>query len=247
MKLIQNQPADTWMQAFYLGSGKMQGRIYGRTDKERIDLSEQTFLELRDGRTSRGKAIAGHLEITPENGGESSEYQRILDLHTGMITSSWKSCNGVVGVRAFAPKSHKIMVYEISCENNDLNLHIAYLPERKEDYINYNNGGIFFTSDLKDQILCGKAALSTNGFPKADESGITVKNASRVTLLIMLDTAAVEKEEQRNQVMLNLQMQMNRSLVNLESRTIDELAKEPKGNMQKYRRMERRQMRKKLE
>lgn len=244
MKLIKEKPAENWMQAFPLGNKEMTCRVYGIPGKERIDLAEKKYLKLRDEKISRGKAAVGHLEISCEGETEIKSYQRTLDLTEGMIESSWLAENDETKCRAFVPKSHKIMVYEMTRQENNLNLHIAYVPEDKKSYINYNSGGVFFTSSLKGHILCGKAALSSNGFPRADESGIFIKNASKVTLFILLDTAEVEKKSTNEQAMLQLQMQMNRNLVNLESHQIEELAKGPKGNMQLYRRIEKRESKK---
>lgn len=241
MKIIQKQPADNWRDAAPLGNEEMLCRVYGKIKEERIDLYDKKYLKERDGKTSRGKASVGHLEIALGEGNEAADYQRILDLETGIAETSWSDQKGITKIIAFVPKDYKIMVYEITRPENDLNLRISYIPQSEQDYINYNTGGLFFTSSLKKRILCGKAAVSTNGYPTADEAGIRIKNASKVTLFIMLDTAEFNKKVESQQVMLNMQMQMNRSLLSLESKSLQDLAKGPKGNMKIYRRMKRKQ------
>lgn len=238
MKLIQNQPAASWTQAFPVGNREMVCRVYGRTGEERIDLAEKRFLALRDGKVSRGKSIVGHLLIQNFGEEQTDEYRRELDLQAGTALARWRSGGSLTESAAFVPGAYKIMVYEITRPTNDLNVRLTYVPENQEDYINYNIGGLFFTSSISGHILCGKAALYTNGFPRADQEGIFVKNASRVALYIMLDMGEDRGEGANG--MLDLQMAMNRTLVNMESHSLNELRKGPMGNMAAYRKMAKR-------
>ena len=238
MKLIQNQPASSWAQAFPVGNQEMACRVYGGPGEERIDLAEKRFLALRDGKVSRGKACVGRLLIKNCSDEETEEYRRELDLQAGTVSAQWRDGQGLTKAAAFMPRAYKIMVYEITRPSNDLNVRITYVPENQEDYIYYNIGGLFFTSSLSGHILCGKAALYTNGFPKADEEGIFIKNASRVALYIMLDMG--EDSGEGIKAMLDLQMAMNRILVNMESRSLNELREGPMGNMKVYQKMAKR-------
>jgi len=190
---IDIQGAKTWREAVPIRKGEMNSRIYGNWPCERIDLSHRTFIKLRDGKYSRGKRIVGHLEI------ESKQEER-------------PKC------RVYAVKEEPILVYEIESKVNPLQLCLSYRAENKADYKNYNIGGLFFTSEQENCILCGKIAVQTNGFTKADTQGITVKNATKVNLYIMMDMTVVIKASQKDQAMLDLQMQMNRKLVRFESK-----------------------------
>ena len=201
-------------------------------------MAEKRFLALRDGKVSRGKSIVGHLLIQNFGEEQTDEYRRELDLQAGIALAQWRSGGSLTESAAFVPGAYKIMVYEITRPTNDLNIRLTYVPENQGDYINYNIGGLFFTSSISGHILCGKAALYTNGFPKADQEGIFVKNASRVALYIMLDMGEDRGEGANG--MLDLQMAMNRTLVNMESHSLNELRKGPMGNMAAYRKIAKR-------
>lgn len=241
MKIIQKQPADNWREAFPFGNEEMLCRVYGHTKEERIDLYDTKYLKERDGKISRGKTTIGQIKIAFGEENDVTNYQRGLDLDMGIGETTWGDPKGQTKITTFVPKDYKIMVCEITRPENDLNLRISYIPQSKQDYINGNTGGLFFTSSLKKRILCGKAAVATNGIPAVDEAGVQIKNASKVTIFIMLDTAEFKRKAESQQAMLNLQMQMNRSLVSLESKSLQELAKGPKGNMKMYRRMKKKQ------
>ena len=92
MKLIQNQPAASWTQAFPVGNREMVCRVYGRPGEERIDLAEKRFLALRDGKISRGKTSVGHLLIHNCGEEQTEEYRRELDLKAGTALAQWRSC-----------------------------------------------------------------------------------------------------------------------------------------------------------
>lgn len=239
MKLIQSIPADNWTQAFRLGNGDMGIQVYGRTGQEQIGLLEKNFLKQRDQRAGKGKAVVGHLQI--ETGQEEIEnYSRSLDLARGTAHASWEWKGERTSVMAFVPKAYQVAVYEITRPINDMNVKISYLPQCASDYVCYQMGGLFFTSSLEHHILCGKAALYTNGFPKADEQGLSIKKASRVALYIMLDETGFGEKEEETRAMLDLQMGMNRHLVQMESHSLEELRKGPMGNLSVYRKMQNR-------
>ena len=43
LRLWYNQPAHIWQEAVPLGNGRMGAMVYGGTDKEEIQLNEETF------------------------------------------------------------------------------------------------------------------------------------------------------------------------------------------------------------
>ena len=43
MQIIRKVPAKRWGEAFSLGNGQLGGMVYGGTETERVDLSENTF------------------------------------------------------------------------------------------------------------------------------------------------------------------------------------------------------------
>lgn len=218
MKIIEKkQPAVNWQEAFSLKGKGMNCRIYGDPRKDRIDIGERDFIKKRDGKFSRGKRTNGHIEIAIEPTGEIASYVRSFDPEAKEVSAAWTEAAEKTAICAYMAPDHKILVYEIMREKNDLNVSLSYTPEGTTDHVNYNNGGLFFTQDAKRWVLCGKAAINTNGFAKAEENGVTIKNASRVTLHIMLDAVEAESEAGRGAAMLELQMQMNRKLVSFES------------------------------
>ena len=239
MILIQNAPAENWSQAFMLGNGDVGFGIYADQKAERISLLERKFLKRRDKKISRGRAVIGHLRIETEQD-EVQDYQRRLDLDQGTVSAAWEWKEKSTNMISFVPKSYKILVYELTRPVNDMNLKISYEPQNPEDYVNYNMGGVFFTSVSGTNLICGKAALYTNGFPKADELGLYIKNASRVALYIMVDMTEFNEPDEEQRVMLDLQMRMNKQLVQMESHPLADFEKGPKAGMASLRKMKKR-------
>lgn len=128
---------------------------------------------------------------------EASGYERALDLTEGVVTSRWMQGGVEVRTRAFASHVRNVLYYEITAQEKLLQLRLTFASPREGDYVNYNIGGLYFECDARETLhsdgtcgvlLIGKAAIHTDGFPKKEAGGLTVKNASRLGVYILMAT-----------------------------------------------------------
>lgn len=280
MQIIRKVPAKRWGEAFALGNGQLGGMVYGGTETERIDLSENTFFsgnasldnnqphaaeaffKMREEASREDFAAVhetakdfigvrnnygtnlpvGTLFIeTGLEGDKTENYSRSLDLETGVASSEWMYEGNQVKTRSFASHVHKLMYYEISTEEKILQLKLKFSSPREKDYINYNIGGLYFECDALETMhsdgttgvtLIGKAAIHTDGFPKAEEDSLVIQNASRLSVYILMATDFADKYASgfgkmvypdRMEKIHAMQMEMNRYFVRVEELPVEKL------------------------
>ncbi|MDO5423349.1 MAG: glycoside hydrolase N-terminal domain-containing protein [Eubacteriales bacterium] len=242
MRICRKSPAKRWGEAFAIGNGQMGGMVYGGIEKERIDLSENTFFSGnasdRNNQPHAAEAFSrmreeaaredfgavhetakefigvrgnygtnlpvGSLVIETGLSGEMAEnYERSLDIRKGVVEACWDYQGGKVRSRAFASHVHKVLYYEMSGEGVTFSFRMRFESPRDGEYVNYNIGGLYFECEAKESmhsdgttgtLLIGKAAVHTDGFPKAAGDGLEIRNASRVAVYVMMETD-FEKEK----------------------------------------------------
>ena len=274
MKIVRNIPASRWGEAFPIGNGHIGGMLYGGIEKERIDLSENTFFSgnksTEDNQPGAARAFekmrreteagdyesalktsegfigrrnnygtnlpVGHLEIGFGHRAEDvSDYERELDLETGIVSVSYKSGEDHFARRAFATNVRRLMVYEVTGQKKEMELTLRFISEREGEYVRYHDGGVFFICDAHEKmhsdgstgtLLLGKAAMVTDGYPEIGEDGITIRKASRLLLYILMNTDFDMEDMDREAKVREIQMQMNRWLISAESMDLDRLLKE---------------------
>lgn len=274
MKIVRNIPAGRWGEAFPIGNGHIGGMLYGGIEKERIDLSENTFFSgnksTEDNQPGAARAFEkmrreteagdyesalktsegfigrrnnygtnlpiGHLEIGFGHRAEDvSDYERELDLETGIVSVSYKSGEDHFARRAFATNVRRLMVYEVTGPKKEMELTLRFISEREGEYVRYHDGGVFFICDAHEKmhsdgstgtLLLGKAAMVTDGYPEIGEDGITIRKASRLLLYILMNTDFDMEDMDREAKVREIQMQMNRWLISAESMDLDRLLKE---------------------
>lgn len=176
-------------------------RHFGGTCMDRLDLEENAY------------GFAGRLKISTGFQKEDiSDYQRTFDEEKGIVCCSFKWQGHPVEILTFASCKEELMYYEISTDINCLQLDIAFQPEQKTAYCNHNLGGFYFEAKNRKALLIGKGELKADGFPKADENGIHIKNAARVAFRIYMKSEAPQKGVKPMIQAVKMQMAMNRYL-----------------------------------
>lgn len=246
MKIELYTKASGIEEAFIIGNGNLGARHYGGTITDKIELSENTFADNRkngnhngyNNRLPVGKIQICHQEYTETE--DISDYKRSLDLESGIAAAEYKINGIAVHTQAFVSHPHKMLVYEMTSENKNLNLRISFEKSRGTDSVRYHIGGIFFVCQAIEHmqsdsapatLLLGKVSLYTDGFPQAHEDGLMVRNASRVALYITSITDFKEPRLEKEAQILQLQMKMNRSFVKVEEHTFEQILEAHKTDM----------------
>ncbi len=208
------KPAGNRRGAWLVQEKNFGARAFCIPTQDRLDLEEDRF------------GIAGRIRIeTGFSLEEITDYQRTFDEKTGIVRSSFLVNGKAVRILTFASKKENLIVYEIETDSNGLNLHITFEPEKKNTYLNYNLGGLYFESQKRQSLLIGKAELKCDGFPKADEQGILIKNAMRAGFRICLKQEERKKGTRPSAQTMDMQMAMNRYLAGTDDLSRDLLLK----------------------
>ena len=202
------KPAGNKVSAWELKEEGRAVRYFGNLTEDRLDFLEASA------------DLVGTLRIRTEDTNKMAEaYIRKLDLETLIASAEGEVGGEKRSSMAFAAKDKDVFYYELRQETNSMNLRVEYKPRSKRTYLNYNIGGMYFEMPLRgrDDYILGKCELCGDGFPKADEGGITIRNASRLALRIYLKHVPISGKDSRQAELLEHQMQMNRHLAKLDS------------------------------
>lgn len=194
------RPAGSQSGAWRTGNQKTVARHFGSVPVDRLYLGERSF-----GPVGKLKIYTDFFWDNIEN------YQRCLDEKTGILSVSFIWEGHPIEIMTFASGKEELLYYEISADCPCLNLRVVFEPTEKA-YRNYNLGGFYFETQKKRSVLIGKGELKADGFPKADEAGIHVKNASRVSFRIYLKSDRLLQGVKPSVRAMELQMAMNRYL-----------------------------------
>ena len=186
----------------WLVQGKGFGaRHFGGIFEDRLDLEENLY-----GFAGRMKIQTG---FEPE---DVTDYQRTYDEETEILRCSFQWQGHPVEIMTFASKEEDLLYYEIASDSNCLNLTVAFSPEQKTAYRNHNLGGFYFEAKNRKALVIGKGELKADGFPRAEEDGIHIRNASRVGFRIHMRSETPEKRVKTMVQAVKMQMNMNRYL-----------------------------------
>ena len=211
------QPARHRNGAWQSSNGMGSIRDYGSLPTEHISLKESTF--------GRAAELKIQLDLNPE---EITGYHRFVDERKKILYTEFVYKETPVKILAFASKQEALFYYEITAETTCLNLTAKIKPAEKAAYRNYNLGGFYFEEEKKGTFLIGKGELKADGFPKAEEKGLHIKNASRVAFRIHLSSKRRNASVTPLRQAMDMQMSMNRYLAKT-----DDISREKLIEMQK--------------
>ena len=187
--------------AWLIQEKDMAARHFGGCMEDRLDLEEAVY-----GFAGRMKVQTGFSES------DITDYERTLDEESGVVRCSYQWQGHPVKVMAFVSRRENLIYYEIASDYNCLNLTVNFEPELESAYRNHNLGGFYFETKNRKTLLIGKGELKADGFPKADEEGIHIKNASQVAFRIYMKSEQPIKGTKTSVQAVNMQMAMNRYL-----------------------------------
>ncbi|WP_158279896.1 glycoside hydrolase family 95 protein [Coraliomargarita sinensis] len=185
--------------SYPLGNGMLGANVFGRTDVERIQLSEKTFANgSAYGRGGATNATELYLDIGHEN---VTNYRRALNLNDAIHTVSYQS--GGVGYQReyFTSYPDDVMVVRLTAdEAKALSLtvrpEIPYLDARNE--LDSKSGSVTADGDLitltgtidyyQVNFEIQVKVLPEGGRLLTGESSIQIEEADAVTLLVAVDT-----------------------------------------------------------
>lgn len=180
-----------------IGNGYFGASVFGGHNRERIQFTTNTFANPYDlgGVTSFGELFIGFNHDAVNN------YERGLDLNTGIVYSTY-SANGINVYReAFVSYPDKVFAYKVVAENGktdfNVQLYIPYLNARPADEggrtgeIFIENGDIVMRGTLpsRELIYEARAFVKTDGIIRFSNDEICVEGATYGEIYYTLDTS----------------------------------------------------------
>ena len=237
MKIVRETFGGRFGEAFAVGNGHLGAMIYGGTDTDRIDLSENTFFsgnpsieednqpgaanafyqmrelisvgdyegalleskEFYGRRNNYGTNLpVGSIYVRIDGAQEEiSNYQRSLDLETGIVSASWNAADKKIQSNAFASHGKNVLCYCVEMDRKELNLLISFESPREGEDVTYHTKGLSFVCRALESLhsdgttgvlLCGEASIQTDGCMRHTEQGVEVKEASFMRLYLAMET-----------------------------------------------------------
>ena len=200
LKLKYKTPAertnDGWERySLPIGNGYGGASVFGGTDEERLQFTTNVFAN-----TFCQGGVSNFLELYIEFNDVAENYERGLDIKTGIAFSSYKSAFGLTNREAFFSYPDNVFAYRVKTEKpKDLRVRaeIPYLGVRSADdggrtgEIFANDGCIEIKGTLPSRNLSydAKVAVITDGEKTIENDEIVVRNALYAVILLVFDTS----------------------------------------------------------
>ena len=200
LKLKYKTPAertnDGWERySLPIGNGYGGASVFGGTDEERLQFTTNVFAN-----TFCQGGVSNFLELYIEFNDVAENYERGLDIKTGIAFSSYKSAFGLTKREAFFSYPDNVFAYRVKTEKpKDLRVRaeIPYLGVRSADdggrtgEIFANDGCIEIKGTLPSRNLSydAKVAVITDGEKTIENDEIVVRNALYAVILLVFDTS----------------------------------------------------------
>lgn len=200
LKLKYKTPAertnDGWERySLPVGNGYGGASVFGGTDEERLQFTTNVFAN-----TFCQGGVSNFLELYIEFNDVAENYERGLDIKTGIAFSSYKSAFGLTNREAFFSYPDNVFAYRVETEKpKDLKVRavIPYLGVRSADdggrtgEIFANDGCIEIKGTLPSRNLSydAKVAVITDGEKTIENDEIVVRNALCAVILLVFDTS----------------------------------------------------------
>ena len=178
-----------------VGNGYGGASVFGGTDEERLQFTTNVFAN-----TFCQGGVSNFLELYIEFNDVAENYERGLDIKTGIAFSSYKSAFGLTKREAFFSYPDNVFAYRVKTEKpKDLRVRaeIPYLGVRSADdggrtgEIFANDGCIEIKGTLPSRNLSydAKVAVITDGEKTIENGEIVVRNALCAVILFVFDTS----------------------------------------------------------
>lgn len=181
-----------------LGNGYFGASVFGGTQFDRIQFTTNPFANKphQGGVTNFGEVFINfnHADIT--------DYERGLNLNTGVAYSKYKIGDTAINREAFVSYPDKVFAYKVTADKAidfNINLLIPYLGERALDdggrtgEITTENNVLVMRGTLPSQELIYEARLSvnTNGKITAEGEVLKISGATNAEIFYTLDTSYI--------------------------------------------------------
>ena len=127
---------------------------------------------------------------------EKGDYQRSLDLNTGIAKSSYSSSTQTINRRAWVSHPARIFVYEIKTYM-PLSGYISYNNHNDNGSVSYRANGFTIKTQALEDMHCdtkvgvslwGQGHVISDGIITATDAGIHFKNATKIILYVAMGT-----------------------------------------------------------
>ena len=179
-----------------IGNGYFGASVFGGTDIERIQFTTNTFANtFRNGGVSNFGELFIDFSDAPV-----TDYERTLDLTTGIVSSHYNACGNKISREAFFSYPDKVFAYRIVSEHKTdltVRLEIPYLdrPVSEGGREGRVTGGDTLVMrgrlPARDLLFEGVVAVVTNGTKRAANEQIRVEGATDTVLFFAADTSYV--------------------------------------------------------
>lgn len=193
LSLWYRKPADNWVKnALPIGSGDMGAMIFGGITQDQIQFNHKTLWKGSSRTGDLGSYLSfGNVYITElEPDATVSEYIRTLDLNRAVATVDYKVGDKSCSREYLASHPDNVIVAKYNAENEGgINVEIQFINAqgRRADY---TEKGAQFSGSLGNGMLyhAGLRVETEGGIVSASKSGITVRNASTMTVYLSCAT-----------------------------------------------------------
>lgn len=200
LKLKYKTPAERTMEGWEkyslpIGNGYAGASVFGGADIERVQFTTNVFAN-----PFRFGGVSNFAELYIVFNDNAQDYERSLDLRSGIAYSRYNSAFGQTKRQAFFNYPDNVFVYRAEFENPkdviEIKLEIPYLGERKTDE-GGREGKVFSEGEeivmrgslpSRELVFEGRVAVITDGEKYSKNGTITVKNARAITILFVFDT-----------------------------------------------------------
>jgi alpha-L-fucosidase 2 len=190
LKLWYTQPASKWLEALPIGNGSLGGMIFGGVEQEHIQFNEESLVT---GTTQTVGSYQPFGNILIDFTGLKAEnYTRELDLSTAIHQVSFVS-NGVKYLReCFASYPDNVIVLRLTASKKSVISGKIRLTDAHQASISFSGNKITAAGKLTENDMEYESqvqVLNSGGKVISDASGIEVKDANEVTILLAAGTS----------------------------------------------------------
>jgi len=192
VSLWYRRPATNWVtQALPIGNGDIGAMIFGGITQDRIQFNHKTLWKGSSGANDLGSYLSfGDLYITEKTPTASaSGYVRALDLRQAVATVGYTAAGARYRREYLASNPDGVIAIRYEADGGKINVELQFINAQGEK-ATYSPDGATFSGALGNGMLyCAGIAVKTEGgTTSASQTGITVSDATAMTILLTCAT-----------------------------------------------------------
>jgi alpha-L-fucosidase 2 len=190
LKLYYNDPASKWLEALPIGNGSLGGMIFGGVEQEHIQFNEESLITGTTQTVGFYQPFGDVYLYFP--GLKAESYNRELNLNEAVHQVSFTS-NGVNYQReCFASYPDKVMVLHLTASKKGMISGKIRLTNAHQTATFVSGNKITATGKLPENLMEYESqllVLNIGGKLISDTSGVEIKEATEVTILLAAGTS----------------------------------------------------------